>query len=109
MCSSDLTNCAVPLGCIAIKRSLGEVVAEQIDRTIQQSLQSAWDQLPGLPDYVRGHAQAMEESVMRQHIDLYVNKHTMNLEEADINAIRTLYKVYLQVEGVNESEAPSLF
>jgi 1,4-dihydroxy-6-naphthoate synthase len=103
------TNCAVPLGCIAIKRSLGEVVAEQINGTIQQSLQYAWDRLPGLSDYVREHAQAMEESVMQQHIDLYVNKHTMCLEEADIHAIRTLYQVYLQVEGVNESEAPSLF
>ncbi len=103
------TGCAVPLGCIAIKRTLGQEMIAQVNQTIQQSLQAAWDRLPNLPEYVRTHAQEMEESVMRQHIDLYVNQHTMQLSDEDVRAINMLYRVYQKIEGVEKSAAPSLF
>lgn len=103
------TNCPVPLGCIAIKRSLGEERATQVDRAIQKSLQQAWDQLPHLSEYVCAHAQAMDPGVMQQHIDLYVNEHTMELSDADVAAIETLYKVFALIEGKQGSDRPLLF
>ncbi|MBM3432232.1 MAG: 1,4-dihydroxy-6-naphthoate synthase [Bacteroidetes bacterium] len=103
------TGCAVPLGCIALKRSMGERLAEQVTQCIQKSLKQAWDQLPTLPNYVKDNAQEMEESVMRQHIDLYVNAHTNELSEFDIESIQTLCRVYCQVEQIKQSGPALLF
>ncbi len=103
------TGCAVPLGCIAIRRSLPEELIHMTTNCMQTSLQHAWDKLPKISSYVKEHAQKMEESVMRKHIDLYVNEHTMELSAGDIEAIQTLYKVYCQIEEIKESEAPLLF
>lgn len=105
----EKTNCPVPLGCIAIKRSLGIEIATTVNRSIQQSLQFARDHLPQLSEYVRSHAQEMNPSVMQQHIDLYVNEHTMQLSEADIQAIEILYCIYQQMERSGNKEVPSLF
>jgi len=103
------TGCAVPLGCIAIKRSLGEALAEQVTRTLQASLQQAWETWPTLANYVKAHAQEMEETVMRQHIELYVNEHTMELSEADIESIQTLYRIYCQIAGIKKTDPALLF
>lgn len=103
------TGCAVPLGCIAIKRKQGEERAEEVTHSIQKSLQWAWGNLPNLSDYVKSHAQEMEEPVMRQHIDLYVNAHTMVLSDPDLSAIQTLYDVYCQIEGKKRSGPALLF
>jgi 1,4-dihydroxy-6-naphthoate synthase len=103
------TGCAIPLGCIAIKRSLGEEAARSVTASIQQSLSQAQQRLPSISKYVVEHAQSMEPSVMRQHIDLYVNEHTMSLTDSDLQAIETLYQVYKQIEGIHSTEQPSFF
>lgn len=103
------TGCAIPLGCIALKRSLGEHAAQSVTSAIQQSLSQAQQKLPAISDYVVDHAQSMDPSVMRQHIDLYVNEHTMMLTDSDLQAIETLYEVYKQIEGINSTEQPSFF
>ncbi|MGL5947371.1 MAG: MqnA/MqnD/SBP family protein [Sediminibacterium sp.] len=36
------------------------------------------------------HSQEMSESVMRQHIDLYVNKYSLDLGEDGLAAVRKL-------------------
>jgi 1,4-dihydroxy-6-naphthoate synthase len=105
----EKTHCAVPLGCIAIKRELGEQAAEIVTNAIQESLRHAWDNLPEIAPFVQQHAQEMEDSVMRKHIDLYVNEHTLALSTADIQAIETLYRVYRQIEGIEPSSIESLF
>ncbi len=103
------TGCAIPLGCIAAKRSLGTEMANEITRYIQSSLQFAWNHLPSLPTYAIRHAQEMEEFVMRQHIDLYVNKHSLNLDQSDIRSIETFYKIYCEIEGLSQTSMPSFF
>ena len=103
------TGCAVPLGCIAINRSLGNALADQVTQCLQSSLKKAWDQLPILSDFVKENAQEMEEAVMRQHIDLYVNAHTHELSESDIESIQTLYRVYCQLEQMEQLDRALLF
>lgn len=84
----------VPLGCIAVKRTLAPDTQTKIDRLIRQSVRHAFAQGAALSPYVTGHAQAMEESVMRKHIELYVNDYTVNLGEGGRMAIQKLYEVY---------------
>ncbi len=69
----------IPLGGIIIRRSLGNDLAKKVDRIIRRSLEFAFAALPELPDFVRENAQEMDEAVMRQHIDLYVNDHSLDL------------------------------
>lgn len=83
---------AIPLGGIAIKRSLGSDVAAQVDALIKESLAISWKRYPELTEFIRCNAQEMEEQVMRKHIELYVNEYTTDLGETGRRAIETLFK-----------------
>jgi 1,4-dihydroxy-6-naphthoate synthase len=85
---------AIPLGCIAIKRSLGEELAKTVELRIRESLTKSFHDYPAISGYVRQHAQAMDENVMRQHIELYVNDFTMDLGEEGRRAIDIFSEVY---------------
>jgi 1,4-dihydroxy-6-naphthoate synthase len=41
--------------------------------------------------YVKEHAQAMSEDVMKKHIALYVNDFSVDLGETGINAINLMF------------------
>ncbi|GAA4333866.1 1,4-dihydroxy-6-naphthoate synthase [Flaviaesturariibacter amylovorans] len=97
---------AIPLGCIAIRRSLGEEVAKQVEAAIRQSQIESFQHYPAISPYVRQHAQAMDESVMRQHIELYVNEFTMDLGEEGKKAIDTFARIYTENLG---APAPRLW
>lgn len=85
------TGAAIPLGGIVVRRSLGSEVASVLDQVIKNSLAYSWANYPQLSDFVQCHAQEMEESVMRQHIDLYVNEYTTDLGPIGRGAIETLF------------------
>jgi 1,4-dihydroxy-6-naphthoate synthase len=42
--------------------------------------------------YVRAHAQEMQDAVMQQHIDLYVNHYTADLGEKGKKAVEILFE-----------------
>jgi 1,4-dihydroxy-6-naphthoate synthase len=85
------TGMPIPLGGIILKRDLpGEIrlkVNRVLRRSVEYALQNPNDSLP----FVRQHAQAMEEEVMRNHIQLYVNNFSVDLGEKGREAIATLY------------------
>lgn len=87
----QLTGLAIPLGGIILKRSLPEEIKLKVNRMLRQSVEYAFlhpdDSLP----FVRQHAQAMDESVMRSHIQLYVNDFSVDLGPRGKEAITTLY------------------
>lgn len=88
-------NVPIPLGGIAAKRELGPDLAQQVSTLIRRSLEYAFAHYPEVTEYVKTHAQSMNEQVMRQHIDLYVNNYSLELGTEGKNAIRALYKVFL--------------
>lgn len=73
------TGQPIPLGGIVMRRDLDHQLMEKTDRVIRRSLEYAFANYPELPAYVRDHAQEMDESVMRRHIDLYVNDFSLSL------------------------------
>lgn len=97
----------IPLGCIAVKRNLPLSLQQQIDRLIRQSLDYAFQHYPQLSPYVAEHAQAMEEEVMRKHIELYVNNFSLDLGEDGKAAIKKLQEVYLR--NNQQQETTDLF
>lgn len=87
------TGVPIPLGGIVAKRSLPLDMLQQIDALIRQSVEYAFSHYPTITDYVKCHAQEMEESVMKQHIDLYVNQYSIDLGAAGKQAVETLLDV----------------
>ncbi|RPE09864.1 1,4-dihydroxy-6-naphthoate synthase [Chitinophaga lutea] len=84
------TGQPIPLGGIFIRKDVPEEIQQQVDRLIHQSLQQAFAAYPTLSPYVKAHAQEMDEHVMRQHIDLYVNEFSLDLGEEGRTAIEKL-------------------
>lgn len=85
------SGCPIPLGGILAKRSLGPKLIKQIDRALRASVEYAFTN-PQLPqDYIRQHAQELEDDVIRNHIQLYVNDFSVDLGEEGLRAIETLF------------------
>jgi 1,4-dihydroxy-6-naphthoate synthase len=84
------TGQPIPLGGIVIKRDIPQTVQQKIETLIHSSIEYAFAHYPQLTDYVRTHAQEMSETVMRQHIDLYVNDYSVDLGEVGKNAVLQL-------------------
>ena len=72
----ELTGLPLPLGGIAIRRDLGEDVMARVERAVRASVAHGREHPGDSADYVRANAQEMDESVCRQHIELYVNDST---------------------------------
>lgn len=89
------TQMPVPLGGIAIHHRLGRDIAMKVNRHIQASLNYAWSNYPVLSGFVTCHAQEMSATVMRQHIELYVNGHSQQLGNLGRDAVMTLFKMAL--------------
>jgi 1,4-dihydroxy-6-naphthoate synthase len=83
----------IPLGGIAVSRSIDKEVSLKIDRLIKKSIEFAFANYPIITDYVKEHSQEMSEDVMRQHIELYVNNFSIDLGYEGKQAIETLFKI----------------
>lgn len=102
-------HCPIPLGGIVIRRSYSNELTREVDQLIRESLQYAFAHYPHVSAYVKAHAQAMEESVMRQHIDLYVNQYSLDLGAEGRKAIETLHEVFAKNNNTASTGAAGLF
>lgn len=99
----------IPLGGIAIKRNTDPAIAKRVDQLIRKSLEFSFANYPQITDYVKQHSQAMDEKVMRQHIDLYVNNYSLDLGIDGKEAINTLYDVFSAVRQKKGGAPADLF
>lgn len=83
----------IPLGGIAIKRSIDRSISLQVEQLIRKSIAFGFENYPAIPVYVKEYSQEMSEDVMRQHIELYVNDYSADLGMGGKKAIETLYEV----------------
>ncbi|MHA4893942.1 menaquinone biosynthesis family protein [Pedobacter sp. PWIIR3] len=88
-----LTGCAIPLGGIVINRSLDFKVQQKVNRLIKKSVEYAFANPKSGLDFIKKHAQEMSEEVMYKHIDLYVNKYSIDLGQEGKKAIEVLFKI----------------
>lgn len=87
----DFSGAAIPLGAIAIKRNLNEQVKKDVDTLIKKSVEFAFENPEISMPYIRLHAQNMDEKVMKQHIELYVNNYSVDLGKEGKRAVRLLF------------------
>nr|MBC7611811.1 1,4-dihydroxy-6-naphthoate synthase [Pseudopedobacter sp.] len=87
----ETTDCAIPLGGIVIKRGLSNEIKQKVNQLIRKSVEFAFENPKSALPFIKQHAQEMEEIVMYQHIDLYVNKYSVNLGDDGKKAIKTMF------------------
>ena len=92
------TGLPIPLGGIVVNRKFSGM-SKQINNLIRQSIEYAFSNYPTMPPYVIEHSQEMDESVMRQHIDLYVNNYSADLGADGKQAVKKFLEVYSQLSG----------
>jgi 1,4-dihydroxy-6-naphthoate synthase len=91
------TGCPIPLGGIVIKNHFDPKTRHDINNLIKKSVEFAFSNYPDLVPFVKQHSQEMEEQVMRQHIDLYVNQYSVSLGNEGKKAISQLINTYQQI------------
>jgi len=85
------TGCAIPLGGIVANRKLPLDVQHKINRVLKKSVEFAFANPKSGLEFIRSHAQEMSEEVMYKHIELYVNKYSVDLGEEGRKAIQILF------------------
>ena len=88
----QLTGCAIPLGGIMIKRSLPDEIKHTVNRVIRRSVEFAFENPQSGIKFISQHAQEMSEEVMFKHINLYVNKYSIDLGFEGRKAVSTLFE-----------------
>ena len=90
------TGCAIPLGGIVANRNLPLEVQHKINRVLRKSVEFAFANPKSGLEFIRSHAQEMSEEVMYKHIELYVNKYSVDLGVEGKKAIKLLFDTALQ-------------
>ena len=102
------TGMPIPLGGIMINRNIDLETQLTVNRLIRKSVEYAFEHPEASSDFVRHHAQELDESVRKQHIDLYVNKYSIDLGDLGKQAIRVLFEKG-QSAGLIATYAEQLF
>ena len=97
----EKTGLPIPLGGIVGRRTIDEQTLMKVDALIKESMEYAFENYPLITDYVKQHSQEMEPDVMKKHIDLYVNKFSINLGKEGRNAVQKFIDVYNAMKEKN--------
>ncbi|SOD20264.1 1,4-dihydroxy-6-naphthoate synthase [Pedobacter xixiisoli] len=96
----DFSGCAIPLGGIVVNRKLPVEIQEKVNRLVKKSVEFAFANPKSGIEFIREHAQAMEEEVMYKHIELYVNQYSVDLGIEGRKAIDTLFDIATKNEVI---------
>jgi len=84
------TGLPIPLGGILARRDLGAELIGAVDTALRASLEHARADPEAARDYIRAHAQELDDAVTAAHIDLYVNNFSLDLGAEGISAVNAL-------------------
>lgn len=88
-----LTGCAIPLGGIVINRKHPQELQEKVNRVLRRSVEFAFENPQSGLEFIREHAQEMDDEVMYKHIKLYVNQYSVDLGTEGRKAIDTMFNM----------------
>ncbi|MCL5808004.1 MAG: 1,4-dihydroxy-6-naphthoate synthase [Deltaproteobacteria bacterium] len=83
------TGLPLPLGCIALRRDISRH-KEAVEALLRQSVDHARRNPRAGIEFIKLHAQELDERVISAHISLYVNEFTLSLGETGMRAVETL-------------------
>jgi 1,4-dihydroxy-6-naphthoate synthase len=100
----DSTGLPIPLGGIAVSRSLTKALQADVERTVRASVDYASFHPDAALEYIHEHAQEMDPAVCQAHIDLYVNDFTRDYGPEGEEAIRRLLETAAELGVVPRSD-----
>lgn len=100
----NLTGKAIPLGAIAIKRSIDNELQKEFDLSLKKSLYLAYQFPKKTRKYILDNSQVKDEEVVKSHIDLYVNDFTKDLGQEGKEAVFALWEKAKSLGLVKENK-----
>lgn len=100
------TGLPIPLGCIIAKRTLGNNLINKIDRLLKESVLYAMGHRDEPMRYIKEHSQELEDSVIAEHINLYVNDYSIDIGDEGISAVKKLFEMAGQRGIIKKSSMP---
>lgn len=89
----------IPLGGIAVKRDLPETDKKAIDSILRESIKFAFANRNSSLEFIKQHAVELDEGIIRQHIDLYVNDFSIDISHKGKESVDTLANEYKNHNG----------
>lgn len=89
---TEKTNLPIPLGCIVAKNNISKENIINFEEQIIESIEYAKNNKKEVYKYIRKYAQEMNDDIISQHIETYVNKYTLSLNNEGLKAIHMLEK-----------------
>ena len=80
----------LPLGAIAVRRSLPEELKRKMDRLLSRSVGYAFENPDESRAFIKRYAKELDDDVIRSHIDLFVNSYSLDLGEEGRKAVARL-------------------
>ncbi|MGQ9847835.1 MAG: 1,4-dihydroxy-6-naphthoate synthase, partial [Bacteroidales bacterium] len=93
----------LPLGAVVVKRSLPKDIKTMLNNLMYQSIEHALKYPEQSVDFIKHYAQEIENDVIRQHIELYVNAFSLKINEQGKAAIKKMFE-----EGIKLNLLPKL-
>lgn len=87
------TALPLPLGAIVIRRSVADTICKQFETLLSDSVRYAFDNPMTSREFVKQHAQELEDSVIDSHINLFVNQYTISLGDEGRAAVKRLLEI----------------
>lgn len=84
------TGLPLPLGSIVAARDLGDKVGSDIERLLRQSVEYAFEYPTISRDFIKQHAQELDDKVIDSHIALFVNDFSVSLSKEGRDAVSRL-------------------
>lgn len=100
------TGLAIPLGGIVANRNLPHDVQHKVNRVLRRSVEYAFANPKSGLEFIRSHAQEMSEDVMYKHIELYVNKYSVDLGTEGKRAIQYMFDTAKEQHIIPEIKEP---
>ncbi len=100
------TGNPVPLGAILARRKLGDELIRKIDRTIRRSIEYSFAHRGESLSYIKQHAQELQDEVINQHINLYVNDFSLEIGSVGEHAVKELFRRAEERRIINISRQP---
>ncbi|HNS13058.1 MAG TPA: 1,4-dihydroxy-6-naphthoate synthase [Bacteroidia bacterium] len=102
----EITSSPIPLGGIAVRRSLSQDLKLKINSLVQKSVEYAIANPLSSGAFVKSHAQEMHPEVIMQHIGLYVNNSSIDIGNKGRDSIYMLYEKAKALNLINTLKEP---
>ncbi len=86
----ERTGLPLPLGAIVMRKDLSAEVQTTFEQLLTESIEYAFANPLASRDYIKSHAQELDDEVIDSHIKLFVNEYSLSLGEEGRRAIEYL-------------------